>query len=95
MRIITPVTTADALTEENLRRVIQAKLDTALDARYGIAKGSLWSTFVHPLRSLDDEALSKGLGQVVNLADTFGGTYSSGILIFGSGDGGSRSCRIQ
>ena len=62
MRIITPVTAADALTEENLYRVMQAKLETALDARYGIAKGTLWSTFVHLLRSLDDEALLKGLG---------------------------------
>ena len=86
MRIITPVTAADALTEENLRRVMQANFDTALDARYAIAKGTLWSTFIHPLRSLDDEAFLKGLGQVVNLANTFGSSYSSGLLIFGGGD---------
>jgi hypothetical protein len=35
---------------------------------------------------LDDEALLKGLGQVVNLANTFGSTYSSGLLDFGGGD---------
>ncbi len=65
---------------------MQANFDTALDARYAIAKATLWSTFIHPLRSLDDEALLKGLGQVVNLANTFGSTYSSGLLIFGGGD---------
>ena len=32
------------------------------------------------------KALLKGLGQVVNLANTFGSTYSSGLLIFGGGD---------
>lgn len=88
LRILTPVTAAEALTEDNLRRVMQANFDSALDARYAIAKGTLWSTFIHPLRSLDDESLLLGLGQVVNLANTFGSSYSSGILLFGGGDSG-------
>lgn len=86
MRILTPVVPAADLTEENLRRAMQANFDSALDARYAIAKETLWSTFVHPLGSLDDEALLLGLGQVVNLASTFGSSYSSGLLLFGGGD---------
>ncbi len=31
---------------------MQANFDTALDARYAIAKGALWSTFIHPLSDL-------------------------------------------
>ncbi len=88
MRIISPVTPTDALTEELLRRVMQANFDTALDARYAIAKDTLWSAFIHPLPALDDEAFVLGLGQVVNLVNTFGDSYSSGLLMFRGGDSG-------
>lgn len=93
MRIMTPVTAAEALSEENLRRIMQANFDSALDARYAIAKGTLWSAFIHPLGALDDRAFLLGLGQVVNLANTFGDSYSSGLLVFGGGD--SRGIREQ
>ena len=86
MRIIVPVTAAEALSEDILVRVMQANFDSALDARYAIAKDTLWSAYIHPLRSLDDEEFLLGLGQVVNLANTFGNSYSSGLLIFGGGD---------
>jgi len=88
MRIFTAVAAADALDEESLRRVLQANFDSALDARYAIAKGVLWSVFIHPLAALDDAELLAGLGQVVNLANTFGGDYTSGLLLFGGGDSG-------
>lgn len=86
LRIIAPVTAADALEPDLLMRVLQANFDTALDARYAVARGTLWSAFIHPLSPLDDEAFLLGLGQVVNLANTFGKTYSSGVLMFGGGD---------
>jgi hypothetical protein len=86
MRIFTPVVGADELTEAILLRVMQANFDSALDARYAIAKGALWSTFIHPLRALDDEEFLQGLGQVYNLANTFGSSYSSGLLLFEGGD---------
>ena len=86
MRIFTPVVGADELTEGILLRVMQANFDSALDARYAIAKGGLWSAFIHPLRTLDDESFLQALGQVVNLANTYGTTYSSGMLIYGGGD---------
>ena len=77
--------TAD-LDSELLFRLLQANFDTALDARYSIARGVLWSLYLHPLGSLSDEQFLAAIGQVVNLASTFGTTYSSGALTFGGGD---------
>lgn len=86
MRAITPIRSAETITPEELERMMQANFDTALDARYSIANGKLWAAFIHPLDDLDKEALISGLGQVVNLALTYGSTYSSGALSFGAGD---------
>ncbi len=49
MRIITGIAPADALEQELLFRLMQANFDTALDARYAVAQGVLWSAFIHPL----------------------------------------------
>jgi hypothetical protein len=72
--------------EAILRRCLQANFATALDARYGIAQGVLWSTFLHPLGSLDERLFLSGLGQTVTLARTYGTTFQSGELAFGGGD---------
>lgn len=88
MRIISPVAQADELEPALLFRLLQANFDTALDARYSIAQRVLWSLFLHPLGSLSDEQFLTAIGQVVNLAATFGTTYSSGGLTFGGGDSG-------
>jgi len=60
--------------------------DSALDARYAIAKGVVWGTYIHPLAVLEEKEFISGVGQVVNLALTFGTSYSSGALIFQGGD---------
>ncbi|MEL7022912.1 MAG: type III secretion system chaperone [Pseudomonadota bacterium] len=86
MRVMIPVNPADALDEEELLRLMQANFDSALDARYAIANGMLWSTFIHRLSSLTEEDLLSGIGQTINTADTFGTSYSSGELVFGGGD---------
>ncbi|MFK8053017.1 MAG: hypothetical protein AB8F65_08570 [Woeseiaceae bacterium] len=86
MRVLTPVNEADALDSDELRRLMQANFDSALDARYAIANGMLWSTFIHRLGSLNDEELLSGIGQTINTADTFGTTYTSGEMVFGGGD---------
>ena len=86
MRIISGVAPADALEQDMLYRLMQANFDTALDARYAVAQGVLWSAFIHPLGALDDRQFVSGLGQVVNLALSFGTTFSSGALTFGGGD---------
>jgi len=86
MRIIVPIAPATKLTNEKLVRMLQANFDSALDARYSIAKDIVWGVFIHPLRELGDEEFLSGVGQAVNLALTYGEGYSSGALIFGGGD---------
>ncbi|MEM7743268.1 MAG: hypothetical protein AAF409_06110 [Pseudomonadota bacterium] len=86
MRAITPIRSAEGLSSDDLMRMMQANFDTALDARYSVAKGKLWATFIHPLSTLDNESLISGIGQVANLALSYGSTYSSGALTFGGGD---------
>jgi len=86
MRILVPISYVEGIDPALLMRMMQANFDTALDARYAIAQGILWSTFIHPLGPLTDEQFLSGAGQAVNLAATFGTTYSSGGLTFGGGD---------
>ena len=86
MRIIVPVARAEDVSSEQMKRLMQANFDSALDARYSIARGVLWSAFIHPLSELSDHQFIDGLAQAVNLAGTFGTSYSSGALIFGGGD---------
>lgn len=86
MRILVPVAEVGTLDAEQLMRLMQANFDSALDARYSIAKGIIWSTFIHPLSALSDRQLIDGLAQTVNLAATYGSSYSSGALIFRGGD---------
>lgn len=88
MRIIAPVVESETLTPATLGRLLQADFDTALDARYAIARGVLWAAFIHPLSALTDEQFLSGLGQTVNLVQTYGTTFSSGVLSFGGGDSG-------
>jgi hypothetical protein len=86
MRIMSPITRAGDLNDADLMRIMQANFDSALDARYAVARGTLWSAYLHPLRSLADAEFLSALGQVVNLVATYGKSYSSGALIFGGGD---------
>ncbi len=86
MRAMVPVASVESLTEADLLRVMQANFDTALDARYAIAQGRLWSVYVHPLAELDREQLIFGVGQAVNLARSYGTLYTGGMQIFGHGD---------
>ena len=89
MRIITPIAEAGALPEGAMERLLQANFDTALDARYAIAQGLVWSSFIHPLDSLTQRDFASGLLQTKSLADTFGTTFSSGVLNYGGGDSGA------
>ena len=86
MRIIVQIAPSDDLDQEGLYRMMQANFDTALDARYAIAKGVVWSAFIHPLSPLTDEQFLAGFSQAVTLAATYGTTYDSGGLVFSGGD---------
>ena len=86
MRIIIPIVEAKELDKKMMFRLMQANFDSALDARYSIAKGLLWSAYIHPLSPLDDRTFLSAIGQSVNLLKTYGSNFSSGALIFKGGD---------
>ena len=86
MRVMAPIRSAEGLEEEDLRRMMQANFDTALDARYAIAQGRLWAVFIHPFRALEKNQLISGIGQTVNLALTYGNLYTGGALAYRGGD---------
>lgn len=83
MRIVSAVAKADEVGLETMQRLMQANFDSALDARYSIAKGAVWSVFIHPLAALSDAEFLSGMG---HLGLTYGTTFSSGALIFNGGD---------
>lgn len=84
MRLIAPICDEDELTEEQRKAVLEANFHTALDARYATSEGVLYAAFIHPLSSLTSEELRSAVGQVASLVETFGSTYSSGTLVFGT-----------
>jgi hypothetical protein len=86
MRIMVPIGDATLLDQALLTRLMQANFDSALDARYAIANDVLWGTFIHPLTSLDEKGFVSGLAQSIAVADNFGGSFSSGAVVFGGGD---------
>ncbi|MEO0823753.1 MAG: hypothetical protein AAF074_25505 [Pseudomonadota bacterium] len=86
MRLMVPVKPATDLSAEELLRLSQANFDSALDARYAVARGVLWAVYIHPLRELHERQFIAAVGQVVNAAESYGTSYSSGLLSFGGGD---------
>lgn len=86
MRIMVPIADAKALNKEQLYRIMQANFESALDARYAVAEGTVWSVFIHPLGALEEDELVSAIAQTFNAAQTFGGSYSSGLFSFGGGD---------
>ncbi len=85
MRIMTPVVEESALSAEDLRVLLTANFDRALDARYAVGRGYLWSVFLHPLTTLTDAQFLDGVGQVVRLAQNYGTSYTSSDLVFQGG----------
>ncbi len=86
MRIVIPIEKTEELDDGELLRMMQANFDSALDARYAIARGLVWGTYIHPLSTLTAEEFLVGLGQTANVVLTFGSSYSSGMFMFNSGD---------
>ena len=86
MRLYAPVRPAAGLDTDDLERLMQANFDSALDARYAIARGALWSSFMHPLTSLTDQDFISGVSQTVSLVKTYGSTFSSSESVFRGGD---------
>jgi len=86
MRAMVPIRSAQGLSPEELMRLMQANFDSALDARYAVARGRLWGVFIHPLSPLEKDQLLSAFIQTINVARTYGQTYSGGATVFGGGD---------
>ncbi|KIC51427.1 hypothetical protein RA29_03080 [Tateyamaria sp. ANG-S1] len=86
MRAMVPIRSADGLDTSELMRLMQANFDSALDARYAVAQGRLWGVFIHPLSSLEKDQLLSAFVQTINVARTYGQSYSGGATVFGGGD---------
>ena len=77
MRIMTPIVVESDVPDAELRVLLSANYDLAIDAKFAIASGYLWSLFTHPLRALSDEHFLDAVEQVKTLADNYGDSYSS------------------
>jgi len=65
-----------------VQKCMEANFHTALDSRYAISEGILWSAFIHPLKELTEAQVVDAVNQVYSAAKTFGTYYSSGSLSF-------------
>lgn len=82
MRIISGIAEVANVTSEELFTALVANFHTALDTRYAISNGIVYSAFIHPLQSLSEKELRSAIKQVARASNTFGTEYSSGGLYF-------------
>lgn len=83
MRIISPIIETDKMTIAQQYSMLQANFHSALDARYAISEGIVYSAYVHPLSSLQAADFESAIMQVAILGATFGTEYTSGALSYG------------
>lgn len=83
MRIVAPIIEAAKLDEDLLLDCLTANFHSALDVKYAISDGVLWSVYIHPLSPLSDWEVESAIKQVHAAATTFGTTFSSTPLLFG------------
>ena len=86
IRIMTPIIEEENLDQADMKVLLEANFDKALDAKYSLYQGFLWSSFTHPLQELTVEQLKDAMKQVATLADRYGDTYSSTDLVFGAAE---------
>jgi len=82
MRIITPIIDIDEMNDGELEKCMEANYHSALDVKYCIADGILWSAFIHPLKELSNGQIEDAIKQVYTASATFGTIYTSTNLVF-------------
>ena len=83
MRVVSPVKELKgSMALSDLELCMKANFATALDARYAIYDGMLWSVYLHPLAEFSPSLMEDVLSQVTTLAKSYGSEYSSGELQF-------------
>jgi len=87
MRLMMPIRSFDPRKAADLRLALIAlhsNYDRALDSRYALQDGVLWSIFIHPLESLTEDDLKNAIAQVRTLRKNTGKTFSSSDMMFGA-----------
>jgi len=85
MRIISPIADTKSLSDELLKAALVANFHTALDVKYAITDGVLWSVFTHPLKELSEDQVRGALSQVYYANINFGSSFASTTLTFPAG----------
>lgn len=85
MRIMTPITSQEELTLDDMQKLLEANFHTALDVKYALSNKLLWSVFIHPLKELNKNQVIDAINQVYAAALTYGTTYNSTDLVFPDG----------
>lgn len=83
MRLIAPIVAAGDLTADQMAATLVSNYHLALDARYAVGEGVLYSAYIHPLKELTSNQLVSAIRQVATLRNTFGTSYTSGEMSFG------------
>ena len=86
MRMIVKVVNADELSVRHLAVLLQLNFEATLDARYAIANGVVFATYLHPISSLTAAEIESALEQVVNLRKNFGTAFSGAVPRSGASD---------
>ena len=82
MRIMTPIIEQKKLAYTDMLKLMEANFHTALDVKYAITDGILWSVFIHPLKELSNDQALRAIEQVYTAAHTYGTSYNSTGLTF-------------
>ncbi|EDP69511.1 hypothetical protein FBALC1_17257 [Flavobacteriales bacterium ALC-1] len=85
MRIISPIAESKDITDDLLKAAMVANFHTALDVKYAITNGVLWSVYTHPLKELSEDQVRDALSQVYKANVNFGSTFTSTALTFPAG----------
>jgi hypothetical protein len=85
VRIVAPIARIEDLEEQQVLATLHANFDRAIDARYAMWQGGVWSVFAHPLGELSKGQLISAIRQVASLVRNFGTSYSSMDIDLGAG----------
>ena len=82
MRIISPIADSNNLNNDLIKAALVANFHTALDVKYAVSDGVLWSVFIHPLKELSTSQVKDAVSQVYYANINFGTTFASTSLVF-------------
>jgi len=80
LRIVSPIIATASTAPGEMKRCLEANFLTAVDTRYAISEGYVWSVFSNPLKELSEERVIDAISQVYSGVKTFGTHYSCSLL---------------